>query len=202
MSDPIDERLRSYYRSIQADPPLRVERKVEQAMTASAAHGPAWRPVWRLGFVAAAVVVAAVLGSLALRGIGPGPVASPSAVATSAQTATPTSEESPTGTPTATPTSGESPTGTVPPMTPAVSSSPTLTIGSLGPVFTRAASLGRTFYTATLLDDGRVLIAGGLGSGDGAPAGPLKSAELYDPTTNKFSPTGSMIVGRSTTGVC
>ena len=53
----------------------------------------------------------------------------------------------------------------------------------------------RTSHAATLLGDGRVLVSGGLGP---APAvfevGPyLDSAELFDPATGNFSPTGSMI---------
>ncbi len=44
----------------------------------------------------------------------------------------------------------------------------------------------RTFHTATLLADGRVLVTGG---GTSEPyAGP--SAELYDPATESFGPTG------------
>jgi hypothetical protein len=50
---------------------------------------------------------------------------------------------------------------------------------------------GRTEHTATLLPDGRVLIAGGAAGGL-----PVNSAELYDPATNAFSPTGNLTYGR------
>jgi hypothetical protein len=90
--------------------------------------------------------------------------------------------------------------------------------------FSATGSMGtpRAYSTATLLTDGRVLIAGGdsgqplsLSSNVMAMAyhpggggrnevpktmtGPamLASAELYDPKTGKFSPTGSMTIGRS-----
>ena len=56
--------------------------------------------------------------------------------------------------------------------------------------FKAAASMGvaRTSHTATLLPDGTVLVAGGLG---------LSSAEKYDPSTGKFTPTnGNMSVIR------
>jgi hypothetical protein len=45
--------------------------------------------------------------------------------------------------------------------------------------------------TATLLSDGRILIAGG---NDQSTV--LTSAELYDPATSSFSPTGSMATPR------
>ena len=51
---------------------------------------------------------------------------------------------------------------------------------------------GRQIQTATLLADGRVVIAGGFDFADL----PLASASLYDPATNTSSPTGSMTAAR------
>jgi hypothetical protein len=67
--------------------------------------------------------------------------------------------------------------------------------------FTATGSMryARVDFSATLLPDGRVLVAGGdghLGAGASDPAKVntegLATAEIYDPTTGAFSPTGSM----------
>lgn len=59
-------------------------------------------------------------------------------------------------------------------------------------LFTHAAALtvARYYHTASMLPNGKVLLAGGIGVG-GAK---LPDAELYDPGTDTFTATGSMLV--------
>jgi hypothetical protein len=59
--------------------------------------------------------------------------------------------------------------------------------------FTAAGPMGiaRVYQTATRLTDGTVLIAGGARVLD--PLTAMASAEIYDPPTDSFAPTGSMI---------
>jgi hypothetical protein len=51
-------------------------------------------------------------------------------------------------------------------------------------------------HTATLLPNGKVLVAGGQGKGGGQGRGALKSAEMYDPASGLWTATGSMTTTR------
>jgi WD40 repeat protein len=57
---------------------------------------------------------------------------------------------------------------------------------------TGSMSTFRDHHTATLLQDGRVLVTGGGGEGYASST----SAEVYDPATGRFTKTGSMKTGR------
>jgi hypothetical protein len=61
-------------------------------------------------------------------------------------------------------------------------------------MFTGAMTTGRVDAAAALLPNGEVLVAGGANWTDSGFA--LKSAELYDPGTGKFTETGQMTVAR------
>ncbi len=72
-------------------------------------------------------------------------------------------------------------------------------VGTFTP--TGSMTTARDQATATLLCDGRVLIVGGMGgpttsSLPQSSAAALASAELYDPATGRFSPTGPMTTAR------
>ena len=65
--------------------------------------------------------------------------------------------------------------------------------------YTGSLAIARSLHTATLLQNGKVLVVGGNDpiSGDAAIIVPVNSAELYDPTTGTWSSTGSLNVGHA-----
>jgi len=69
--------------------------------------------------------------------------------------------------------------------------------------WTKGAAMGtaRRLHSVTLLRDGRVLIAGGfvccIVEGQTATEFATASAELFDPVSGRFTPTGSMAAGRA-----
>ena len=77
---------------------------------------------------------------------------------------------------------------------PALETTTTVSISTDPLPLTQGGSLltGRTEQIAILLPTNKVLVAGGTNNG----TTPLKTAELYDPSTNTWSSTGSMAVAR------
>ena len=145
-------------------------------------------------------------------------IASPTADAMAAPTATPAptvaATPAPTVTPTATPSTGQMTHGRSTHTATALADGRVLVAGGYWDSLTIAfadvydpntgvfAATGpmaaaRGFFTATRLSDGRVLVAGGDPGAWNFPGGMNASAELYDPKTGTFSPTGSMASGRN-----
>lgn len=111
-----------------------------------------------------------------------------------------TDAQQPTAAPRSAPTAAPAPEETVPPtgQTPlSPTTAPALTakyLDQLSPAPTMNAR--RAAHTATLLSDGRVLIAGGFRE-EGTVEIAIASAEIYDPETHTFTPTGDLNEARS-----
>ena len=69
----------------------------------------------------------------------------------------------------------------------------TIVVTTHGFLLTGSMATPRRFHTATLLPNGKVLVAGGQNAG----YAPVVSAELYDPSVGTFSATGNMTVPRA-----
>jgi hypothetical protein len=94
--------------------------------------------------------------------------------------------------PSAAQTATESPTAA---LSPTASPSPTPTPRVFAFAATMSMTVARMDATATLLQNGKVLIAGGA-TFEGSESVVNDSAELYDPATGKFTRTGSMTTPR------
>ena len=108
---------------------------------------------------------------------------------------TPSPSVQPLETPSAGETRSASPTlAPTPTPTPTPSPSPTP-----APTFVPTGSMNqpRIYATATLLQNGQALIAGGSTQFSDSGISVLASAELYDPATHTFTPTGSMTIART-----
>ena len=69
----------------------------------------------------------------------------------------------------------------------------TIVVTTHGFLLTGSMATPRRFHTATLLPNGKVLVAGG----ENASYTPVASAELYDPSSETFSATGNLTVPRA-----
>ena len=122
--------------------------------------------------------LAGILAALIVAGCSTGATSSPSVAAT----AGPTGTASPTATPSEVLSASKSPTATLAPLT---------------FVPTGSMQTARDGATATLLKNGKVLIAGGEDAHTALDVDFFASAELYDPTSGKFTKTGSMSAARA-----
>ena len=196
----IQDDLRDYYGSIALEEPVRATRLVSATIRARRERGATRdaspRSVRLLGIAAALVVVLVTGVGLAAWRLGPnvwlpgGP----------AEPASPSASSSPIGQ------ASESATASPPPnLMPSPTSSPTprpiptlhaATSSTPSGKFSPTGSMHSNYGTATLLLDGRVLMTGDYTEQTIAKytvRAYTTSAELYDPATGKFSPTGSMV---------
>ena len=185
----LERRLRAWYRHEVDDglpTPARLVQDV-RSIPRNVGHVPRHRDQRRGLTLLAAAAVLAIAGGVVLMGTGqhavvPFPSVRTTAVPSLAIEPSPVVQPSPAVRSSALPTSV-----TVPSTAPAVTVS-----GGAKWELAGTMSTPRLVPTATLLLDGRVLVTGGMAVG--APA--LASAEVWDPATRAFTPTGSMHVSR------
>jgi Transmembrane protein 131-like N-terminal/Galactose oxidase, central domain len=69
--------------------------------------------------------------------------------------------------------------------------------GSTAGACNSVMSAGRAGASATMLNDGRILFAGGISGAAATGYTSIGSAEIYDPVQNKFTATGNLITARA-----
>jgi hypothetical protein len=183
MNEPFEDRLRSYYRSIEADPPARLEAGVTRALDqAPAGRGisASWRPAFGLMAIGAAVIIVA----LVVRSLGPAP--SPTGIVGPSES--PTGSPEPSGSLETEP--GPTPSGTaeITP-TPSPTATPWRVNGTIVPVGAMTPFISGP---AVNLNDATVLIVGGMTVRSDGMRLKTNIAEIYSLGTHTFTPTGSM----------
>lgn len=144
----------------------------------------------------ALVGVVAIIGVVGCGSSTTGPSAQLSTVPSVVPTATSSPAVTPTPTPTTTPKPATTPKPS-PTRTATLKATPTARpIPAPKFVATGSMDLPRSGATATLLRNGKVLIAGGTDSLGVVGENIYASAELYDPATGRFTKTGSMAAAR------
>ncbi len=189
----IDQGLRDYYQSITPADSVRATNLVAASIRARRDRGAARdalaRPWIAIG-IAAALIVAIVAGAgfaawrAGWSGVLPGTAGGAASTTPPATTAGAGASQRPGTGPTESPATRPSPT-----LRPATSSTPS---GRFSPT----GSMNGRYDTATLLLDGRVLMTGDYTRttiGDYTVSIFSTSADLYDPATGRFGPTGSMV---------
>jgi hypothetical protein len=210
MSDPVGERLRSYYQSIQGSAPASLETRVARALssapTATAARTA--RSPWRPAFGLVAIGVALLVVALVVRGIGPAPtpstVTGPSASASASGSpeASPSASSTPGPSPRAVPSAtaiGESPSP-VPTPSPVATESPAPTAAPTlhadGNLLRLGAMAPNLSGPAVNLNNATVLVAGGMATQSNGVRVKSNLAELYQMGSHAFVATGSMADAR------
>jgi hypothetical protein len=215
MSDPVGDRLRSYYQSVQTNAPAglpsRVDRALDSTPTARTVRVP-WQPAGLLAAIAAIVVLALVVrnlepASLPLPSGSAGPSTSPwsltnlgvsAGLETGEPGETPSAVETPSADPSATPTATPTARRTLSPtLSPAPTAMPTATpFRGSGNLVRVGAMTPNLSGPAVRLRDGPVLIAGGMTVRADAIRVKTNLAELYEPGSHSFVSTGPMADAR------
>ena len=211
LGEPFEQRLRSYYRSIQSEPPAGLEARIDRAMSQTTPtgsnggggllRGRGWQPFAGLGIAAVVVLAAALI--IAPMYLGPAPTPSgavgpsvapspsesliPSGMAGSPEPTSSAGESAEaTSSPTATPTATPTPT---PIETPVPVVTPIRGTGSLAALPAMSPYLSGPSVN---LDGAHILVAGGMTTNAGGIRIKSNLAEIFNEGGHTWTATGSM----------